>query len=159
MSRREPTPKHPAADEDRGELTTRPTHGRVEITGVDHVQLAMPAGEEALARLFYAGVLGFVEVRKPRPVAGRGGVWFVGNGASVHLGVEEPFVPGERAHPAFVVRHLERARRRLEAAGATVVDDESGLPIRRFYVHDPFGNRIELIDARDAGFTAKRRRR
>jgi hypothetical protein len=28
-----------------------------------------------------------------------------------------------------------------------------GLPIRRCYVDDPFGNRIELVDGRDGGFS------
>jgi catechol 2,3-dioxygenase-like lactoylglutathione lyase family enzyme len=131
----------------------------VEIVGIDHVQLAMPRGEEPLARLFYVGVLGLQEVRKLRALRGLGGVWFVGPGVSVHLGVEDPFRPAEKAHPAFVIRDLEKARRRLEAAGVGIVEDALGLPIQRCYVHDPFGNRIELIDERDGGFTAKRPRR
>ena len=39
----------------------------------------------------------------------------------------------------------------------TVVEDDSGLPVVRCYVHDPFGNRIELIDAADAGFSVSAR--
>jgi catechol 2,3-dioxygenase-like lactoylglutathione lyase family enzyme len=131
----------------------------VELVGLDHVQLAMPRGEEALARLFYGGVIGLQEVRKPRELARRGGLWFVGPGVAVHLGVEQPFRPARRSHPAFVVADLERARRRLEASEVVVEDDESGLPVRRCYVADPFGNRIELVDARDAGFTERRARR
>ena len=128
----------------------------VELVGLDHVQLAMPPGEEALARLFYGGVIGLQEVRQPRELARRGGLWFVGPGISVHLGVEDPFRPARRAHPAFVVTDIERARRRIEANDLVVEDDDSGLPVRRCYVADPFGNRIELVDARDAGFTARR---
>lgn len=113
----------------------------------------MPRGEEALARLFYGGVVGLQEVRKPRELARRGGLWFVGPGIAVHLGVEDPFRPARKAHPAFVVADLDWARERIEANGLTVEDDASGLPVRRCYVADPFGNRIELVDARDAGFT------
>jgi catechol 2,3-dioxygenase-like lactoylglutathione lyase family enzyme len=127
----------------------------VDIVGFDHVQLSMPRGEEALARLFYGGVLGLQEVRKPRQLARRGGVWFVGPGLVVHLGVEEPFRPARKAHVAFQVASLERARRRLAVHDVDVVEDDSGLPVRRWYIADPFGNRIELIDAGDAGFSER----
>jgi hypothetical protein len=52
------------------------------------------------------------------------------------------------------VDDLADVRARLTAAGVTTEDDDSGLPIRRCYVRDPFGNRIELVDGRDAGFSA-----
>ena len=131
-------------------------HRTVELVGLDHIQLAMPDGEEALARLFYGGVLGLQEVRKPAPLRKRGGVWFVGPGLAVHLGVEDPFLPATRAHPAFVVGDLEWARTRLAAHGVPVEEDDSGVDVRRCYTEDPFGNRIELVDARDAGFTVPR---
>jgi catechol 2,3-dioxygenase-like lactoylglutathione lyase family enzyme len=135
-------------------------HSRtVEVVGLDHVELAMPPGEEALARLFYGTVLGLQEVRKVRALAGRGGAWFVGPGLAIHIGVETPFRPAQKAHPALQVASLERARRRLARHGVAVVEDDSGTPIQRVYVADPFGNRIELIDALDAGFTERRRRR
>jgi len=136
-----------------------PRRRTVELVALDHVQLAMPRGEEALARLFYGGVIGLQEVRKPRELARRGGLWFVGPGVAVHLGVEDPFRPARTGHPAFVVADLERARRRLAANDLPVADDDSGLSLRRCYVADPFGNRIELVDARDAGFTERRVRR
>jgi catechol 2,3-dioxygenase-like lactoylglutathione lyase family enzyme len=142
------------------EVRTPPRHRRrrtVEVVGLDHVQIAIPVGEEALARLFYEGILGLQEVRRPRTLARRGGAWYVGPGIALHLGTDEPFRPARKAHPALLVANLDRARRRLEAAGVAVEDDSSGLPIRRCYVSDPFGNRIELIDARDAGFTEARR--
>ncbi len=130
----------------------------IEVVGLDHVQLAMPKGEEALARLFYGELLGLRPVAKPRALKIRGGCWFLGPGVTIHLGVETPFRAGRRAHPALLVADLERACRAVQAAGYPVHDDESGLAIRRCYVDDPFGNRIELVDARDAGFTDPRRR-
>ncbi|NGN67799.1 glyoxalase, partial [Streptomyces sp. A7024] len=45
------------------------------ITGLDHVQLACPAGSEGELRAFYGDVLGMVEVTKPAVLAGRGGCW------------------------------------------------------------------------------------
>jgi catechol 2,3-dioxygenase-like lactoylglutathione lyase family enzyme len=123
------------------------------IVGLDHVQLAMPRGAEADARRFYGELLGLREVTKPAALAARGGCWFVGPGVALHLGVEEPFVPATTAHPGVLVADLAEARRALAAAGLAVLDDSSGVVICRFYTADPFGNRIELIDARDAGFT------
>ena len=122
------------------------------IAGLDHVQLAMPRGEEERARAFYAGLLGLSEVTKPEPLASRGGCWFQANHTVVHLGVEEDFAPARKAHPAFLVHDLEAARRELAAAGAPVVSDDTLPGVRRFYTSDPFGNRIELIQGGD-GFS------
>lgn len=125
------------------------------LAAIDHVQLGMPAGGEASARDFYAGVLGLREVVKPPQLAGRGGAWFAGRDVAVHLGVELDFRPAAKAHPGFVVDDLAATRTRLSAAGATIEEDDSGVPVARCYVRDPFGNRIELIDAADAGFTTR----
>ena len=38
---------------------------------------------------------------------------------------------------------------------APVQEDDSGAGIARCYTADPFGNRIELVDAMDAGFTER----
>lgn len=35
------------------------------VAGLDHVQVAIPAGGEAQGRSFYGGVLGFSEATKP----------------------------------------------------------------------------------------------
>lgn len=123
------------------------------IVGLDHVQLAMPLGGEDAARAFYAGLLGLTEVAKPAPLAARGGCWFTGGGVSIHLGAEAEFGPARRAHPALLVADLVALRQRLEAAGIPTRDDDVDIGVRRFYASDPFGNRLELVDARDAGFT------
>jgi len=117
------------------------------ILGLDHVQLAMPPGEEAAARRFYGGVLGLTEVPKPAPLAPRGGCWFVGGRAVLHLGVEAEFAPARKAHPALLVDDLAAWVEHLVAAGIAVVPDETLPEVRRCYVADPFGNRIELIEA------------
>ena len=115
------------------------------IEGLDHVQLAMPAGGEDRARAFYAGVLGLAEVPKPADLAARGGCWFEGGGVSIHLGVDADFRPASKAHPAFLVRDLEATRMRLAVAGVAFT---GGKPIdgyERGDIADPFGNRIELM--------------
>jgi catechol 2,3-dioxygenase-like lactoylglutathione lyase family enzyme len=115
-----------------------------EILALDHVQLAMPAGEEARARSFYCGVLGLVEEPKPANLAARGGAWFRGGTLRLHLGVEADFRPAKKAHPALLVRGLADLVARCEAAGYAAVQDEPLEGFERVYVFDPFGNRLEL---------------
>lgn len=115
------------------------------ILSLDHVQLAMPPGREEDARAFYAGVLGLAEVPKPPNLAARGGCWFEGGSARVHLGVEDPFASARKAHPAFLVTDLAAFKARLAAAGVAWRDDEPLPGYVRTYVSDPFGNRIELM--------------
>ena len=111
-----------------------------------HVQLAMPPGEEEAARRFYGAILGLQQVAKPPELAPRGGVWFREGDLEVHLGVEEPFTPARKAHPAFLVQNLETLRARIEAAGYRVTDDVPLEGFHRCHVRDPFGNRLELVE-------------
>ena len=119
-----------------------------EILGLDHVQLAMPAGQEDVARAFYTGVLGLVEEAKPTNLLARGGVWFRGGALRLHVGVEPEFRSARKAHPAILVRGLADFEARCAAAGFTPVTDEPLEGFDRFYVFDPFGNRIELLEPR-----------
>jgi catechol 2,3-dioxygenase-like lactoylglutathione lyase family enzyme len=129
---------------------------RVEIVGIDHVQLLMPTGGEAAARRFYGELLGLREVPKPDGLAQRSGCWFVGiGGTAIHLGVDQRFIAAHKAHPGLIVVDLAAARRGLEAGGARVIDDDAAIGVKRCYTEDPFGNRIELIEAGDAGFTER----
>jgi catechol 2,3-dioxygenase-like lactoylglutathione lyase family enzyme len=115
------------------------------ITGIDHVQLAMPEGREADARAFYGGVLGMTEIPKPVSLASRGGCWFTSGAAVVHLGVEQPFAPARKAHPAFVVDDLKTAHARLTGAGYECISANADIPgVARFHSSDPFGNRLEF---------------
>ncbi|APO79571.1 glyoxalase/bleomycin resistance protein/dioxygenase family protein (plasmid) [Rhizobium etli 8C-3] len=116
------------------------------IIGIDHIQLAMPSGEEEDARAFYQGLLGLREVSKPAHLAARGGCWFEGEGAKIHLGVEAEFVPARKAHPGLLVRDLSRLSERLEDAGFPTITDQPLDGYNRRYVSDPFGNRLELME-------------
>ena len=110
-----------------------------------HVQLAMPAGEEEAARAFYGGVLGLTELDKPAELAERGGVWFCGGDLEVHLGVEDPFAPAEKAHPGILVDDLDAVQQRFADAGIEVRPDGLFPRHRRFYADDCFGNRLEFL--------------
>lgn len=115
------------------------------VVGIDHVQLAMPAGREAEARAFYDGLLGIPERAKPPELAARGGAWFESGALKIHLGVDLEFRPARKAHPAFVVRELAALVRRLGDSGVRVIDEPLE-GFHRVYVDDPFGNRLELLE-------------
>ena len=115
------------------------------IVGIDHVQLAMPAGREAEAVAFYEGLLGIPQVPKPPHLAVRGGCWFERGALKVHLGVDADFRPATKAHPALRCDDVRALAAELTAAGCRVVDDEPLEGHDRVYVDDPFGNRIELL--------------
>jgi catechol 2,3-dioxygenase-like lactoylglutathione lyase family enzyme len=118
----------------------------VRVVGIDHVQLAMPAGREAEAVAFYEGLLGIAQVPKPPHLAARGGCWFEDGAVKVHLGVDPDFRPATKAHPALLVDDVRALAEHLRAAGCRVVDDEPLEGYDRVYVDDPFGNRIELLE-------------
>lgn len=114
--------------------------------GLDHVQLAMPPGQEHIARPFYVGLLGLTEVEKPAHLAARGGAWFESAGVRIHLGVDQDFRPARKAHPGLLVRNLAGLAESLRAAGHNVAPGEPSERYTHVYVDDPFGNRLELME-------------
>src|ERR1700730_8205319 len=90
---------------------------------IDHVQLAAPKGSEELARQFFKDILGFEEIEKPEELKKRGGVWFQFGSYQVHIGIEEPFSPAKKAHPAFEVENMEALKKHLAANGVEVIED------------------------------------
>ena len=116
------------------------------VLRLDHIQLAMPPGQEDKAREFYQGMLELPEVAKPSHLAARGGCWFEDGSLKIHLGVEVQFVPARKAHPALIVDDLRGLADRLETAGYRIVEDQPLAGYDRLYVDDPFGNRIELME-------------
>lgn len=117
------------------------------IAGIDHVQLAMPVGGEDLARAFYSGVLGLAEIDKPAILAVRGGAWFQCGAAQLHLGADPDFSAARKAHPALLVRDFPAFARQLSAQGVALKPEDTIGGRQRATVSDPFGNRVELIEA------------
>ena len=117
------------------------------ILSIDHVQLAIPEGEEEKERTFFINVLGFVEIPKPAGLVKRGGAWFESGNVQLHVGVEKDFHPARKAHPAFIVDDLDAM---LEKAQLVEYETDSTQPAldgyKRAHIFDPFGNRIELME-------------
>jgi steroid delta-isomerase-like uncharacterized protein len=120
------------------------------LLALDHVLLAMPPGQEAAARAFYSGVLGLPEIDKPASLGGRAGAWFGAGALQLHLGSEADFRPARKAHPAIRVEGLDVLADRLMAAGYEPTYDGDLPGYRRFFVFDPFGNRLEFLEPIEA---------
>jgi catechol 2,3-dioxygenase-like lactoylglutathione lyase family enzyme len=118
------------------------------MLGIDHVQLAIPAGAEERCRGFYVDVLGMSELEKPPLLAARGGLWLQSGGVQIHLGVEADFRPARKAHPAIIVADLQGLAEKLAASGHEPTWDDTIPEIRRFFVVDPLGNRLEFMESR-----------
>ncbi|RYC05884.1 VOC family protein [Nocardioides zhouii] len=118
-----------------------------------HVQVACPSGGEDVARRFYSDGLGLTEVEKPADLVARGGCWFRAYGdsgevtAELHVGVEDPYAPARKAHPAFVVEDLDEVSARLEGLGFDVDHSQrDSFPGHsRFHTRDGHGNRVEVL--------------
>jgi catechol 2,3-dioxygenase-like lactoylglutathione lyase family enzyme len=118
------------------------------ILQIDHVQIAAPKGCEEAAREFYGGILGMREIEKPATLRGRGGCWFQCGEQQLHVGVEAEFRAAKKAHPAFAVNDLEALRRSLAARGVKITEDDAVPGVGRFYAEDPWGNRLEFLEAK-----------
>ena len=112
-----------------------------------HVQVACPPGGEDGARRYWAEGLGMTEVEKPPALAGRGGCWCRAGAAEGHVGVEDPFAPARKAHPALVVDDLEGVAERLVALGFEVdwAERHTFPGFERCHTFDAHGNRVELL--------------
>ncbi|GIO25606.1 VOC family protein [Ornithinibacillus bavariensis] len=112
----------------------------------DHVQIAAPKGSEEIAREFYQGILKFAEVEKPANLQKRGGAWFSAGNIHIHVGIEEPFYPAKKAHPAILVNNLKGFMDYLDTKKVSYTVDENLPGAQRFYLADPFGNRLEFLE-------------
>lgn len=116
------------------------------FSGLDHVQLSAPKGCEEAARHFFGTLLGLPEIEKPAELKKRGGVWFQIGPQQLHIGVEENFTPAKKAHPAFQIQKLDELRTHLLENGVNVRDDNALDGAKRFFVDDPWGNRVEFLE-------------
>lgn len=114
------------------------------VIDLDHVQIAGPKGCEAAARRFFGELLGMAEIEKPEPLRSRGGCWFEVGSRQLHIGVEDPFRPARKAHPAFVVDDADALFGKLTAAGVECNWDDAVADVKRFFAFDPWGNRLEF---------------
>ena len=115
---------------------------------LNHITVAVPAGEHDKVREFYGEILGLEEI--PRPASLNRAydlMWFKFLDIVLHLDFTPPWVkPAENRHIAFEVVDLPSVRRYLESK-RVIIREAVVMPDRdRFYLLDPFGNYFELLE-------------
>ena len=115
----------------------------VGATHIDHVSVLVT--DVARSRRFYAGVLGLTEIPKPKTfdfVA----LWFdLGGGQTLHLLLKDAPDPPSPRHFCLHVGDAGAARAHLARHGVPVRETGPIPGADRFFIGDPDGNRIELL--------------
>ncbi|MFN8719888.1 MAG: VOC family protein [Rhodospirillales bacterium] len=115
------------------------------------MQVTVPHGALDAAVAFYGGVLGLPEIAQPAAVAHHGGGWFRLDGAELHLRPEDGTVaanPASRRHLALRVPDVGAVEAIVRAAGLPLDPDDRPIPgVRRIFLRDPGGNRVEIVEA------------
>jgi catechol 2,3-dioxygenase-like lactoylglutathione lyase family enzyme len=117
------------------------------ILAIHHAQITIPKGAEDEARKFYCDLLGLKEIPKPEALAGRGGFWLEVGDRQVHIGTEDGIDRNSsKAHVAYRVDNLDRAREILVSADLELIDGIKIPGMHRIEFRDPFGNRVEFVE-------------
>jgi len=116
----------------------------LEISAIDHVQVAVPRALEAECVAFYRTSLGLKELPKPEELRSRGGAWFEVGQLQLHIGVDPDASPKSKRHVCFLVTDLARAKQAMLALGTAIEEEGVAEGLRRFFIRDPAGNRIEI---------------
>lgn len=118
----------------------------LKINAIDHIQVTVPPALEEAALHFYGSVLGLLRIEKPEPLAARGGAWYQVGSLQLHVSLEPaPHNETSKRHVCYLVDDLELSKSHLEKAAFEVIDEGTephGL--KRFFVRDPAGNRVEI---------------
>ena len=125
------------------------------ILSFDHIQLTIQAGQLDAALVFYVDFLGFTRVPKPSTMR-QSGAWLTSGSVNLHLGEtnemnedgeEENLSLPRNGHPAFRVDNFVQLFQTATQKGLKTREDSGPAGYLRGSVWDPFGNRIELMQA------------
>ncbi len=117
------------------------------VVELSHVNVTVPASAEAAAKTFYETVLGLKEIPKPVGTRQNVGAWYELNGVQLHLSVEEEATnAASDRHVCYVVADIAVAERHIRDSGTEIISDPRPIAgVKRFYVRDPGGNLIEIV--------------
>jgi len=131
------------------------------IRRVDHLNAQVPPEAEEAAKRFYRDLLGLRQLKKPDSLGSAGAHFCISEEPwyELHLGVARGRTMADvdtnlRNHLGFQVDDLAAARRRFEAAGVEIIEAEAAYSKERdfhqerFFVLDPGGNRLEILEPR-----------
>jgi len=113
------------------------------VERLDHVSIIVT--DVNRSRAFYAGVLGLLEIPRPKSFDFPG-AWFQVGPEVIHLLGQPAPEPRGRRHFCLWVADVHSAARYLAATGLPVVWDRKYKidGVDRFFTDDPDGNRVEI---------------
>jgi catechol 2,3-dioxygenase-like lactoylglutathione lyase family enzyme len=116
------------------------------VTAFHHVNVTVPSELEDAAKQFYGSVLGLKQV--PKPAASRqSGAWYQIGSTQLHLSIEDGADSANSSrHVCFSVSDLVEMEKKFRNAGVEIIPDPRPVPgTSRFYVRDPGGNQLEIV--------------
>ena len=118
------------------------------VTSLHHVNVTVPPELEAATKHFYGEVVGLKQVPKPL-TARQSGAWYQIGENQLHLSVEnEERGPLSSRHVCFHVSDLAEAEKKFRDAGVEIIGDpRPAAGTLRFYVRDPGGNQLEIVQS------------
>jgi catechol 2,3-dioxygenase-like lactoylglutathione lyase family enzyme len=117
------------------------------VLRLQHTSIPMPADGRQAAQRFFGEALGMTEVTPPSTLEVDKLVWFKAgeDGHEVHVFTDDDVARRSSAqHLCLEVDDLEAIRQRLSAHGIEIEETQAIHNRPRFFVHDPFGNLIEI---------------
>ncbi len=133
------------------------------VRRVDHLNVQVPPEKEQEAIHFYGEILGLKRLKKPDSLGPAGAHFCICEDPwyELHLGVARGVTQADvnkslRNHLGFQVDDLEAARKVLRAAGVEIdvakpaYSEERDFHQERFFIFDPGGNRLEIMEPRRA---------
>jgi catechol 2,3-dioxygenase-like lactoylglutathione lyase family enzyme len=115
----------------------------IRITHLDHVSLIVT--DVSRSREFYGGILGLKEIAPPASFTFVA-VWYDLGGQSLHLLQKTAADSISARHPCFHVADIAAARAHVLAHGLAIEETVTIPGCDRFFVRDPDGNRIEILN-------------
>ncbi|RRN77201.1 phage portal protein [Pseudoxanthomonas sp. SGD-10] len=114
----------------------------VQFKRIDHVTITVPPGKREAAREFYTQVIGLKEIAGNHP---NNALWLEIAGIELHI-VEEEKSRLYANHPAFEITGLKQTIAYFQEKGVNVSFSSKIEGRERFFIRDPFDNRIELLE-------------
>jgi len=125
------------------------------LTKLNHFTITAPSGHMDKARWFYGELLGLTEIPIPKDLQAHYELlWFKMLDFLLHIEFTKNFVRPDAHlhgvetphHIGIEIKNLSATRKELEAKGAQTRDAVILSDRERFYLIDPFGNCLEIIE-------------
>lgn len=114
------------------------------VVRIQHASIPMPVGGNAQARAFYGDQLGLEEKKVPDSLDANMLVWFRFGDDELHVFTEEGESKSPGQHLCIQVDDLQAWRKTLSDKGVNIEETERIVNRPRFFIKDPFENRIEI---------------